>query len=431
MSCVRHSASVGAAIVLALSTLAAVPATPGARLAADRVDRLERWLAAVREHQPGRRDDAAERIGAWKNADVDALRPVLETFFNLMREPSAPDPGSRQDLDNGLVERIRALARAERARADANVIVKRGAMLHADIMMSGAARLERYRNARAASRAAASGEIAVLGTDGQHEGYAAIPAHWPFARWLLVWVHPDPAADGYVRLWYRATASYMLQRNQWGDVDRHLRDARARLTPDAGVHLDSGSLFEAYASPRAQAMVADARRHGTRLDVMEPAANLRIAEVHYSQALVLDPALVEARVRLARVRIALGRPREAVADLERASIMATDPVVRYLAVLFLGDAHDALGAADASRAAYGRAAALYPPSQAPHLALSLLAREAGDREAAQAALRGLHDLTSPDGTRYEPWWLYYMGSGRNMRRLVLTLWNETPGADAP
>jgi hypothetical protein len=428
---VRQAALVGAAIALAIGTLPTVSTTAVARTAGDRLDRLEQWLTATTEHRPGRRDAAAERIGGWKNAEVDELKPLLEVLFELIRDPAKPDLAPRRGLDDDDVDRIGALARAARARGDPNGILKRGAMLHADVMMSGAARLERFSSARAASRASTSASIAVLGLDGQHESFAAVPAHWPFARWLLRWIDPDPAADDYVRLWYRATASYLLQSNQWGDVDRHLRDARTRLTPDANVHLDSGCLYEAYASPRAQAMVADARRRGTRVDLLEPDANLRLAEVHYKQALALDPTLIEARVRLARVRVALGRPGEAVAELERASIASTDPVVRYFAVLFLGEAHDALGASEAARAAYARAAALYPLSQAPHLALSLLAREAGDREAAQATLRGFLGAPSPDRVRHEPWWTYNIGSGRHIRRLVLKLWDETPGADAP
>ena len=80
------------------------------------------------------------------------------------------------------------------------------------------------------------------------------------------------------------------------------------------------------------------------------------------------------------------------------------------------------------RAAYQRAAALYPMSQAPHLALSLLAREAGERQTAQFALGNFLFAPTPDRVRYDPWWVYFWGSGRDMRGLVLRMWAECPGA---
>lgn len=416
MTCARHLALVGAAIVLAAAILSARPAR------GEDIDALQRWLAAVHEHQPGRRDGAALRIGAWSNKDLDSLSPYLESLTRLLPDPGDPDAGAHLDLDRKAVESIRQLARAEAARGDVNRIMKRGALLHADIMMAGTARRDRI-NARQAAREIRSGEqVAVVGLDGEHEGFAVVPRHWSLARQLLDRVHPDPASDDFVRLWYRATTAYMLQRNQWGDAERHLRHARERLTPDAFIHLDSGCLYEALGSPRAQSMMSGAEGGGFRFSTRSTEEYLRLAEMHFKQATVLDPTLIEARVRLGRVLIARGLSSEAVEDLEAASIASSDPVVRYYAVLFLGQANDALARRDAARAAYQRAAALYPMSQVPHLALSLLAREAGDRETAQLALRQFFHAPTEERIRYDPWWVYFMGSGRHMRELVLKLW---------
>jgi tetratricopeptide (TPR) repeat protein len=425
MPCVRHHlALICSAILLAGAILTA---TSRSAVAGDEMSLLRRWLAAVNEHQPGRRDGAVARIGAWPDRDLDAVTPYIELLVRLLRAPAAPLTAEEVGIAGADLGRLRELARAEMERGDLNRIAKRGALLHADIMMSGAAARERLNASEAVRETRAGRSVAVLGVDGEQEGFAAIPPHWALARLILDGVHPDPSTDDFVRLWYRATTAYMLQRGQWGDAERQLRHARERLTPDAGIHLDSGCLYEAFAAPRAQSMMSSAQTRGVRLDMRPVAENLRLAEMHFTQATVLDPKLLEARVRLARVRIQLGRAAEAVSDLEAMSIAATDPVVRYYAVLFLGQALEALERFDAARVAYQRAAALYPMSQAPHLALSLLARETGDRETAQFALGNSLFAPTPDRVRYDPWWVYSWGSGRSMRALVLRLWAAAPG----
>jgi hypothetical protein len=94
--------------------------------------------------------------------------------------------------------------------------------------------------------------------------------------------------------------------------------------------------------------------------------------------------------------------------------------------LFLGEAHEALRDDDAARAAYRRAATLFPISQAPHIALSLLAREADDRDTADAELQRFLRAPTADRMRHDPWWMYFLGGGRNRHSRVLQLWTAVP-----
>lgn len=399
----------------------------------ERLKKLEAWLAAVDAHRPGMRDAAIATIGSWKSADLDLITPYITILTELLPDPANPNVANRRSMKEAELQPLRELARREAERGDVNRIMKRGAVLHADIMMSGAASdVQRISLAEARREAAATGRVAVLGLDGHHEGYATTPRHWPMARLLLDAVHPDPASDDFVRLFYRATTAYLLQRGRWGDADRHLRHARERLTPHATLHLDSGCVYEAHAHPRVQAvMAAAASSKSMRFARQSVVQNLQQAEMHFDQALVHDSTLVEARIRRARVRTLLGRADEAVADLELGSTVSVEPPVRYYAVLFLGDAQQARGEIDRSREAYLRAAALYPGAQSPHLALSVLARETGDRDSALHALRRFLDVPSDTRLRHDPWWMYFMGSGRNLNALAVKMWAAVPGSDTP
>jgi len=79
----------------------------------------------------------------------------------------------------------------------------------------------------------------------------------------------------------------------------------------------------------------------------------------------------------------------------------------YLAELFLGRAEETRGNDAAARAAFERASALYPKAQSPRLALSQIARRAGNRAAAQRELHALAELPNDQNQREDPWWLYY------------------------
>jgi hypothetical protein len=103
----------------------------------------------------------------------------------------------------------------------------------------------------------------------------------------------------------------------------------------------------------------------------------------------------------------LGRHAPAADVLQSAIRGGATGTLLYLAELFLGSEEEALGNTAAARAAYGRAAALYPRAQSPRFALSQLARRAGDRAAAQRELRLIAELPEQETDREDPWWTYY------------------------
>jgi tetratricopeptide (TPR) repeat protein len=103
----------------------------------------------------------------------------------------------------------------------------------------------------------------------------------------------------------------------------------------------------------------------------------------------------------------LGRHAPAAEHLRRAIAEGATGELLYLAHLFLGRAEEAAGHPDPARSAFARASELYPNAQSPRLALSQLARRAGNRQAAQRELQALAALPDDERRREDPWWFYF------------------------
>ena len=117
----------------------------------------------------------------------------------------------------------------------------------------------------------------------------------------------------------------------------------------------------------------------------------------------------------------MGRHREALAELQQV-IDTSEPLLRYYAELFIGAEHEALAHFGAARESYRRAAALNDRAQAPHLALSQLARRTGDRGAALRELQQVFEIGASDDGPEDPWWFYSAAAGRRAADLLEQLW---------
>jgi hypothetical protein len=106
-----------------------------------------------------------------------------------------------------------------------------------------------------------------------------------------------------------------------------------------------------------------------------------------------------------------------VRELRRAAESATEPLLKYFAVLFLGQQLAALTELDGARVAYEQAASLYPRAAAPHLGLSLLSLQSGNRAAASASA-ALAFAGDSRNDFDDPWWNYSMASGRFSETLI-------------
>jgi len=442
-----------------------------------RLARLEQWLKAMMKHTPGTADDSATEISRWSNAALRALWVDLSVLVKLTRHPRAANfslraegqsrpqeihytsvhlhrlrvlacgaggyvggaggylgaaatPEERwcfeNDTFNQLDAELRQLAQRARnwkQRGDDNFILRTGAILEADIGMFVPLGSEPINPSSTQGPDAFRMTLA----DGQGTDFRQVGVHWELARMLLDDVKPNgsdrvaPGRDDMVRDWYRATAAWMQDRQDYDT--HHLDRARGLLPADPIILFLSGSLAETYAAPHIQSAIRSAiAPAGTVFAVASDRKELRQAEGFYRRALAADSSLPELHLRFGHVLLLLEHPADAARELRIALEVEGDPLLRYYGELFLGVAEERLGHADTARAAYADAVGLYPNAQSPHLALSALARRLGDRATALKEMQIVFELQHGDEPPDDPWWTYYKSQARNADDLLDALW---------
>jgi tetratricopeptide (TPR) repeat protein len=190
---------------------------------------------------------------------------------------------------------------------------------------------------------------------------------------------------------------------------------------DPAILFEHGFFHEGVASPLVQAAVIE-----TGADNRGARSHLEEANDLYRKAIKERPRFVEARVRHGFVLEELGRHDGAAEVLRLAVGEAGGPQLRYYAELFLARAEESLGNVGAARDHYRHAADLYPQAQSPRLALTLLARQGGDRVGAADAMGKVLALTRADQERKDPWWDYYRWQNEGSNALLTELYRRIP-----
>ena len=334
--------------------------------------RFQQWLVAIDAHQPGDPGKIAVDVSTWTGHELEDVVAEAKRY-------------------------ARTLARTDVSRA--NQMLLRGAALHGDI-----GRLIPEDTVRRSP----TQKSAYIVRDGRWTGVRYISMHWQLGRSLLDSVAPEPAAHPDVRMWYVDTAEDLLKMGQSAAANDHYARARQLFPSDPAILFGSGVLHELFASAGLQA-AADSVTETERMTAAVSSAHGELvrAERFFRESLVHRPDHLEARVRHGRVLDQLGRPEDASKALRRAISDGATGWLLYLAQLFLGHAEEARGHDEAARDAFRRASALYPAAQSPRLALSHMARRAGNRAEAQRELHALAALPDDERRREDPWWRYY------------------------
>jgi predicted Zn-dependent protease len=152
-----------------------------------------------------------------------------------------------------------------------------------------------------------------------------------------------------------------------------------------------------------------------------PMTGLADAQALYAKALKQDPGLLEARLRLGRVLLLRGRPREALPELERVGRESPRPAQCYMARMFEGRTRERLGDPRGAAAAFAAAVERVPRGQSALVALGRALDRLGEGTRAQEAF----DRALQAEVQRDPWLDYIKGQPdridallEELRRLV-------------
>jgi len=372
------------------------------------------WAAAAAQHEMGSWDEHAARIAGWGANDVYEFITQLPEVLRFVTKQGGRGFYWRDEwVSREQVAATLGLTADELRAGDVTRIVRRGALLHADIARRGIDERPEWGAIAGDPRPSRQPGVAIV-ADGRLQHTTSAAAHWRFGRYLIDRVKPEPSRDPVAVAWYRGAAAWLQRVGRLADVETHLRDAQQLFHDDAVIVFYEGVLRESYSSPMVQAVLESSQPgRGQWFPLGSAGGELRRARGDLSRAIGLDPRFLEARLHLGRVLGRLGDHREAASELRIVADGARDPLVVYYARLFLGAEEEALGRHGAARESYEAAALLYPGAQSPRLALGQLSWRTGDRAAARTTILDALGKGRPGVDGDDPWWDYLVAPGRH------------------
>lgn len=392
------------------------------------LQRLQTWSRSVTEHVPGRSDLQLVELAAWSADDV---RSVVEDYLALRRRLRGRGDGAEfEHKDYRLTAgELRQLAVFDDVAADANAILRRAAMTHADVALLAAFDWSRSTGPPDTLKIL---DGVVIGSDGQS-------SHWIVGRLLLDAVEPSPAEDPFVARWYRASAAALLEAREFSAAKPLLEHALDILPRDSNLRYQAGFYHQASAGPslvpvlRMQQRIVDRtpRRQRVVTTVVEtPEWHWKQAEKQFREAVTLAPDHLEARIRLGQALLRLDRPADAAVELRRSAGAVQDGDLGYFVQMLLGQAEERLGRDIVAAACYDRAAALVPEARSPILARAALNRRSGDQGGAWSDLQKRLSPPIPRQIDVDPWWRFYHSQSVPSSSLLAELRASIPAGGA-
>ena len=376
------------------------------------------WTEAVRTHRAGRIDEPLRTVAAWPPDQVNGVLPGLLARLRQLLERS----------DDAASTEVTALA----------ALLTRGLSLHTDIALAERDAL--------AERSATKGGTAILLRDGQEVKRVDRSRHWVRARQIAAAL-AVPGERPRTLAWYRAIANGLQAGGDYDLAAVHLAQAVASFADDALLRLYQGTLHQAMGDPRLEPHVRRAASRGmeiaritgnerpewsrtSELRYVPPPARgqLEAAAREFRRAIAADPAVPEARIRLAHVLGALGDDQEAAAAVRPVLAAPLAPFLEFYAGMVLGRAEEHLARYPEAGAAYARAAAMFPSAPSARIGRSRAAL--GEGRVADA-LAVITEITTAGSVADDDPWLRYLQHHEPDGPSMLEAWRASlpPGDD--
>ena len=397
---------------------------------------LDRWVAAVNVHTPGKPDAPIARIDSMSFADRKQLQPAMLMFLHLLPvEPGRPRTKAQAT--------IFSLVRKVQQDWGVASFLRRAAILHTDAAVfrgrfppppDDAPRVAEPRPAGSTRSLPSlqppptapllSNDRCVLHQDGRVIGETGADWNWPFARSLLDRL-PD-TEPAFVGEWYHAVAAYLMAAGDQGDLRGHLQHAARTLADDPRALFDRAVFAETLGLPYTQVLREDMEfstaSQRMNLELPSEAQTNAEAEKLYRRTLEIEPDYVEARVRLARLLDRRGQHDEAAAEIAKALDLKPAGVVGFYAHVVAGRIATARGRYDEALEQYHAASGLFRNAESALLGASHAALMMADVSGTLAPVDHLGPVSATFDA--DPWWDYKLGAGRDVNALMAHLWSR-------
>lgn len=218
--------------------------------------------------------------------------------------------------------------------------------------------------------------------------------HLESARDYLNRIEEDSLRKILLRQWYLAISSLLRGSMQsWGAL--HLIDSALDIFPDdLEILMAVGAVYETAGW-------------------MGVPRKLDRAEELYHRILATHPENLEVHLRMGRVMQLRGNGKEAVRELNWSLEQSTDPEIRFVAHMLLGDSCNQLGRLSEAIQSYRAAVEIAPNCQAAAVALSHALHRAGDRAGSREVINHfLNQEVNPPGVSDR--WMRYLFGGQEL-----------------
>ena len=212
--------------------------------------------------------------------------------------------------------------------------------------------------------------------------------------------------------WTVSVARLLLATGDIGIADRTLNRAVERIGNDPAILLIQGTVKETQAS-RFIAELSGGGLDAPVYAVKPRDSSLVQAQASLEKALKLQPALIEAKVRLAHVFAMKGDDSHAYSLLSEVLAAKPSPAFKYLAALMGGGILERTSQFDAAAKSYVEAVLAMPDGQSAYVALANILHKSGQKAEAGAVMDRLF-ARGPVGTNADPWWTYPLGLDLSM-----------------